>query len=208
MIQLGIIKSKKASPGSKNLLAILSKWYGPFTPDNIKNMWFLKFVNPNLPFCSMSVRKDSVTSTAKYKVYSIFLEDNFNSINKILTCFICIKLIEIRCLVLIIWYEKSNFLLLTYLPPKMCAIGLRRIQNILGISFVCWHQQYLLTYSSSFSNQIWSFASFWWVSYVPHLGSGIIADPQSQCFELSFLMGIRTPFLFEVPLSSTEGGVV
>ena len=71
-------------------------------------------------------------STGRYEFYSMFLEDNnFNSNKKILVCFIFLKSIKIRFLVLIIWYVLKNPVYLSLLPspPKMYALDLGSSQS-------------------------------------------------------------------------------
>lgn len=131
--QPGIIESEKANLGPPNPLAILSKWCGLFTPDNVKEIWFLKLCESKTSFCSLSVGKDFVTSTGRCEFYSLFLEGNShcNSNDKILARFIFVKSIKIRFLVLIIWYALKNprFLSLLPFPPKMCALDLGSSQS-------------------------------------------------------------------------------
>lgn len=118
-------------------------------------------------------------STGRYEFYSMFLEDNnFNSNKKkILVCFIFLKSIKIRFLVLIIWYVLKNPVYLSLLPspPKMYALDLESSQSPEDTwNFFCLlAPECLPTCLHSLSNQAQSFETVYWFFSFPYLRPGI-----------------------------------
>lgn len=116
----------KESTGSRNPLAILSKWYGLFTPDNIKKIWFLKLCKPKSSFLQYTSKKWFCDI---YRQVGILLRVSGGQFqhqqrNTNFPCFS--KIVEVRFLVSIIRYLWRNpvFLSLPPLPPETRAVDL------------------------------------------------------------------------------------